>query len=78
MKKFFVAGITLYQRVLSPDKGVIQKLGITLSYTCPYYPTCSEYTKEAIMRYGVYKGILKAFQRIISCHPWQKGGVDLP
>lgn len=45
---------------------------------CPFYPSCSEYTRQAILKYGAPKGIIKGTNRIIRCHPWTKGGVDHP
>lgn len=43
---------------------------------CKYYPTCSEYTKQAIEKYGVLKGGLLGIWRIIRCNPFSKGGYD--
>lgn len=44
---------------------------------CKYYPTCSNYAKEAIIKYGSIKGSFLAIKRIIKCNPFSKGGVDL-
>ena len=44
---------------------------------CRYVPTCSEYAMEAVERYGVWWGTAKAIGRLLRCHPWAKGGVDL-
>jgi putative membrane protein insertion efficiency factor len=49
-----------------------------LRKTCRFYPTCSQYTIEAVEKYGIFKGILKGGRRILKCHPWHPGGVDLP
>ena len=43
---------------------------------CRYTPTCSEYAMEAIDRYGVLRGGLKAAGRLLRCHPLAKGGYD--
>jgi len=43
---------------------------------CRFYPTCSEYTYQAVDKYGVPKGAWLGFKRIIRCHPWNKGGID--
>ena len=43
---------------------------------CKYYPTCSEYTKQAIKKYGVLKGIRLGAIRILKCNPFSKGGYD--
>ena len=43
---------------------------------CKYYPTCSEYTKQAIQKYGAGRGVIKGFWRILRCNPFSKGGYD--
>jgi len=43
---------------------------------CRYVPTCSEYAMEAIDRYGVLHGGLKAMARLLRCHPFVHGGYD--
>ncbi|MFC1667110.1 membrane protein insertion efficiency factor YidD [Candidatus Omnitrophota bacterium] len=45
-------------------------------YKCRYYPSCSEYTLEAIEHKGVLLGLLKGFLRILRCNPLFKGGYD--
>ncbi len=44
--------------------------------TCRFYPTCSEYTKQAIIQHGAIKGSFLGFKRIIKCHPLHPGGND--
>ena len=44
--------------------------------TCRFYPTCSEYTKEAIEVYGAFKGGYMGVKRILKCHPFHEGGFD--
>jgi putative membrane protein insertion efficiency factor len=44
--------------------------------SCRYVPTCSEYAMEAIERYGVLRGGLKASARVLRCHPLVRGGYD--
>lgn len=72
-KKFVVSLISLYQKTLSPDHGWLKFLG----GTCRYYPTCSEYTKEAVDKFGVIKGLTLGSKRVGRCHPFSDGGVDL-
>ena len=43
---------------------------------CKFYPTCSEYTKQAIEKYGAGKGIMLGISRILRCNPFSKGGYD--
>ena len=58
--------IKFYQYFISP----------LLGSRCRYFPTCSEYSIEALNEFGLVKGIYLSFRRIISCHPWGKGGFD--
>lgn len=44
--------------------------------TCRFYPTCSEYTRQAIEKYGFFKGGWLGLKRICRCHPLNKGGYD--
>ena len=44
--------------------------------SCRYLPTCSEYSIEALKEFGFIKGVYFSVKRILSCHPWSKGGFD--
>ena len=44
---------------------------------CRFIPTCSEYTKIKIEKYGFIKGSYLGFKRILKCHPFGKSGIDL-
>jgi putative membrane protein insertion efficiency factor len=72
-KKVAVFLITLYQRTLSPDHGLLRYI---VGGACRFTPTCSEYTKEAILRYGVAKGSWLGLKRIGRCHPFTPVGHD--
>ena len=76
LKTFCIKSISFYQKTLSPDTGFLKKIGIIQKPICVFYPSCSEYTKEAINKYGVLKGSRLFFIRIIRCHPWQKNHLD--
>jgi len=43
---------------------------------CRFYPTCSDYTIEAVQMHGIVTGLWLSFRRICRCHPWNPGGVD--
>lgn len=75
-KKTTVKIIKIYQKTLSPDSGFLNKIGLTKN-TCKFFPTCSEYTIQAVEKYGVLIGLYKGFCRILRCHPWQKNHIDL-
>ena len=76
LKKTIVKLLKVYQKILSPDTGFPNKLGLTRN-TCRFFPTCSEYTIQAVGKYGVLKGLCKGFRRVLRCHPWQKGHIDI-
>lgn len=44
--------------------------------SCRFYPTCSQYSIDAIKTHGVFKGLKLSFKRIGKCHPWGKHGFD--
>lgn len=75
--KMMVFFICLYQRVLSPDHSFWSKKIFPHGY-CPFYPTCSEYGKQAVLKKGIIIGLLFAGWRIMRCHPWTDGGIDFP
>ncbi|MCD6435888.1 MAG: membrane protein insertion efficiency factor YidD, partial [Clostridiales bacterium] len=45
--------------------------------TCRFYPTCSEYSLQALEKYGAKKGSYLSAKRILKCHPFNPGGNDL-
>jgi putative membrane protein insertion efficiency factor len=75
MRKILVFFITCYQKTLSPDHGLF-KSRYPYGF-CRHYPSCSEYTKQAIMKYGSLKGVYLGTRRIIKCNPWAQPSVDL-
>lgn len=65
LKKILIAPIQFYQYALSP----------LFPSSCRFTPTCSQYTKEAIQKYGI-KGVWLGIKRIGRCHPWGGDGYD--
>ena len=66
MKAVALALIRLYQLTLSPLLGT----------RCRYHPTCSVYTQEAIVKYGLLKGVSLGTRRLLRCHHFHAGGID--
>lgn len=69
MKNLLISVIDLYQKYIS---SWIESKNIH----CKFYPTCSEYTKQAINKYGAGRGLIKGIIRILKCNPFSKGGYD--
>jgi putative membrane protein insertion efficiency factor len=69
--------VWFYQKTLSPDHSKIMKVIFPNGY-CRYTPTCSEYAKLAIKKYGFIHGTIKSIWRVFRCNPWSRGGCDLP
>lgn len=74
VKKAALGLIALYQKTLSPDHGWFK--GRYPAGYCKFQPTCSQYTYQAIDKYGTIKGGLMGAKRILRCNPWSKGGQD--
>jgi len=66
MKHLLIALVRFYQYAISPMFG----------RRCRYFPTCSEYTVDAIRKYGALKGGWLGAKHICRCHPWHPGGYD--
>ena len=66
--------IKIYQKTLSFDHGFFKFL-YPYGY-CRFYPTCSNYAIDAVKKYGVINGGIKAFWRVVRCNPFNKGGYD--
>ncbi|WP_369019367.1 membrane protein insertion efficiency factor YidD [Thermatribacter velox] len=58
--------IVFYQQFVSP----------LFPPSCRFEPTCSEYARQAVQKYGLGKGLWLAFKRVIRCHPYSAGGYD--
>ena len=66
MRALLIALIRGYQWFISP----------LLGNHCRFYPSCSQYAREAIERHGALRGVWLAMRRVARCHPWHPGGVD--
>ncbi|MGN1402102.1 MAG: membrane protein insertion efficiency factor YidD [Bacillus sp. (in: firmicutes)] len=67
MKKLLLSLIKFYRKFISP----------LTPPSCRFYPTCSQYGIEAIQRFGAVKGSWLTIKRILKCHPFHPGGIDL-
>lgn len=59
-------------------RGYQRWVGPVLPPACRYWPTCSEYARLAIARWGVFRGGLAAAGRLLRCQPLFPGGIDPP
>ncbi len=59
-----LALIKFYRLFISPIKPQV----------CRFYPSCSQYTYEAVSKYGFNKGLMMGIKRVIRCHPFSPGG----
>jgi hypothetical protein len=66
VKKVALQLIKLYQLTISQ----------VVPPSCRFMPTCSQYTFEAIEKYGFFKGTWLGARRIIRCNPFNAGGYD--
>ena len=66
MRKLIVAILRLYKWALSP----------MLPSACRYYPSCSDYMRQAVEKYGPARGVWMGIKRIARCHPFHQGGLD--
>ena len=56
--------------------GYRYSIGLLFPGRCKYHPSCSQYAIDALRRYGLVRGSLKAAWRLLRCNPWSHGGVD--
>jgi putative membrane protein insertion efficiency factor len=66
MKRFLLFAIRVYKMIFSPFLG----------RQCRFWPTCSDYTAQAIEKYGAGRGLYLGARRLLKCHPFHAGGVD--
>jgi uncharacterized protein len=68
MTRLMLAALGAYKRWLSP----------LLPRACRFSPTCSEYARLALLKHGLWRGSGLAAGRVLRCHPFHPGGIDLP
>lgn len=66
MKKLAILAIKFYRNYLSTLK----------LPCCRFHPSCSQYTLEAIEKYGLLSGVWRGIKRLARCHPFSAGGYD--
>jgi putative membrane protein insertion efficiency factor len=66
LSRLMIALITAYRWTISP----------MLGNRCRFYPSCSQYSLEAIQQYGALRGAWMTIRRLLRCHPWHPGGYD--
>jgi putative membrane protein insertion efficiency factor len=64
--KLLVFLVRFYQKTISP----------LFPPSCIYSPSCSQYTIQAVKKYGVFRGGFYSLRRILRCTPFHKGGFD--
>ncbi|MEO6990720.1 MAG: membrane protein insertion efficiency factor YidD [Candidatus Baltobacteraceae bacterium] len=67
MRSLVVGLLDVYRLVISP----------ALPRSCRFYPSCSQYAREAVLKHGILRGIALGAARLVRCNPWNPGGVDL-
>ena len=75
LKKIFLAFIRFYQKTRWFHQPLFRSWYLS-DKVCRFTPSCSEYSYQAIDKYGIIKGSWLAFKRIVRCHPWSAGGKD--
>ena len=66
MQRVVILALHGYKRVISP----------LLPSSCRFYPTCSDYMREAVEMHGVLRGVWMGLKRLLRCHPFDEGGCD--
>jgi len=75
MKKVVLSLIRFYQKTGFFHTAFARHFFLT-DKVCRFTPTCSEYTYQAVQKYGSLKGLFLGLKRIVRCHPWSSGGYD--
>lgn len=75
MKKLALGLIRFYQKYLNFN-GFLYRFLFLTDKACRFSPTCSQYSLEAVKKYGVIMGLGLGFKRVLRCHPFSAGGYD--
>lgn len=75
MKQILLAAIRFYQKTRLFHLPIFQALFLS-DKVCRFQPTCSEYTYQAVEKYGIFKGSWLGLKRTLRCHPFSGGGDD--
>jgi putative membrane protein insertion efficiency factor len=70
MTLFLIFTLKLYKKTVSPF------LEALFGKACRFTPSCSQYTIEALEKYGAGRGLLLGIKRVLRCHPWGGSGYD--
>jgi putative membrane protein insertion efficiency factor len=70
MKSILIFLLKVYKSFLTPI------LAGLIGHGCKFTPTCSEYARESVERFGAVKGLALATKRFLRCHPFSKGHFD--
>ena len=70
MKKILIFILRFYKKFISPV------LEFLFGKGCRFTPTCSQYTIEALEKFGAAKGLTLGIKRFLKCHPWGGSGYD--
>jgi len=70
MNRLIIGGLKLYKKFISPV------FVILFGNACRFTPTCSEYTIEALEKFGTVKGLVMGIKRVGKCHPWGGQGYN--
>ena len=66
----------LTETLIQIIKGYKFLISPLLGNNCRYFPNCSDYSIEALITYGFFKGLFMIIKRVLSCHPFKEGGID--
>ena len=68
--------LSFYQRLISPLVHYLTSIFSSSFSSCRFTPTCSQYSRAAIKKYGIIRGGTLSLKRILRCHPFSPGGYD--